>query len=340
MDEHQPEPALDRHCTFPLQLFCLICAICLSTSACDSGKSLRIAVIPQTDGFPLWDSVHAGAEAAAERNGASIYWNAPTREDDVEAQIALVEQVIERNYQGLVLAPDQALALLSPVRRALSRGIPTVIIGSPIPVPPGGNLFYILNADEKGGELAAQRAAELVHHRGVVAVLGINPDITGIMIRARAFEQFLANNYPGIRIVDKQMGSFNVLHEQQTAEDTLKMHPDLNVVVALTWSATDGAVYAIDKASKVAKVKVVGFDSLGLPTFNQGSALDSLIQEDTRAMGQQAVELINAKLSGEPVALQSYIEPKLITRQNVSAADVRQMFSLDWQFGHLRSEIQ
>jgi len=37
----------------------------------------------------------------------------------------------EKKYQGLVLAPDQALALITPVQRALSHGIATVIVGSP-----------------------------------------------------------------------------------------------------------------------------------------------------------------------------------------------------------------
>jgi ribose transport system substrate-binding protein len=325
---------------FLCRLF-ICCAICIYTPACGSRKQLRIAVIPQTDGIPLWDSLHAGAEAAADRSGSFIYWNAPTREDDVEAQIGLVEHVIDSGYRGLVLAPDQALALLSPVRQALSRGIPTVIVGSPIPIPPGGNLFYILNADEKGGELAARRVTNLVHQHGAVAILGINPDITGIMIRARAFEQFLVNNCPDVRIVDKRIGSFNVSREQQVAEDTLKAHPDLKIIVALTGSATDAAIYAINKLSRPAHIKVIGFDSLFWPTFDQRTVLDSVIQEDTRAMGQQAVELINAKLAGQSVPSLSYLGPKLITRDNVSAADVRQMFSQDWQFGHVRwSPIQ
>lgn len=65
-----------------------------------------------------------------DRTGASLYWRAPTREDDIETQISLVEHVAQGNYQGLVLAPDQALSLISPVRLVLSRRIPTVIIGS------------------------------------------------------------------------------------------------------------------------------------------------------------------------------------------------------------------
>jgi ribose transport system substrate-binding protein len=166
----------------------LVFALALWVTACDSHSLVRIAVIPQTEGTIFWEAAHAGTEVAADSAGIFIYWNAPTREDDVEAQTALVDRVVDKNYQGLVLAPDQALSLIMPVRRALAHGIPTVIVGSPFPIPAGGDLSYILNDDEEGGRLAAERAAALNGH-GTVALLGINPDITGIMIRARAFEQ-------------------------------------------------------------------------------------------------------------------------------------------------------
>src|ERR1035437_9203448 len=209
----------------------VVCALVFFVVACDSHRRVRIAFIPQTEGTLLWETAHTGAETAAASTEASLYWNAPTREDDVEAQIALVDRVVGADYQGLVLAPDQALSLITPVRRALAHGLPTVIIGSTLPSPAVGNLSYLLNDNVEGGQMAAGRIAGLLNGHGTVAILGINPDITGIMIRVRAIEQFLAQNDPDIRIVEKRMGTFNVAHEQQVAEDTLKANPNLDVIV-------------------------------------------------------------------------------------------------------------
>jgi ribose transport system substrate-binding protein len=282
----------------------------------------------------IWDSAHAGAVAGVNKTGASIYWNAPTREDDVEAQIALVDRVVSGNYQGLVLAPDQALSLISPVLRALSHGIPTVIISSPLPIPAGGNLSYILNDDEEGGRLAAKRAAALMNGHGTVAILGINPDIAGIMIRARAFEQFMAQNEPGIRIVEKHMGTFNAAHEQQVAEDTLRANPNLDLIVALVGSTIDGSVAALETTAGNRSVRIIGFDAFGGLSFHQGAGLDSVIQQDTRSMAEQAVELIHARRMGQPVPSLVHIRPKLLTRENIDTAEVRQMTSSDWTLGH------
>jgi ribose transport system substrate-binding protein len=320
----------------------LVCAVVLWVGACDSHQRVRIAFIPQTEGTVLWEAAHTGAEAAANPAGVFVDWNAPTREDDVEAQIALVDRVVNANYQGLVLAPDQTLSLITPVRRSLAHGIPTVIIGSPLPIPAGGNLSYILNDDAEGGRLAAERVARLLHGHGTVAVLGINSDVTGIMIRERAFEQALAENYPGIRIVEKRMGSFNAPHEQQVAEDTLRANPDLDVIVALMSTSIDGSLSALDTTSASNhSVRVIGFDDGAVPAFDQYKSLDCVIQEDIRAMGQQAIELIHARMLGQAAPLTVHLHPKLISRENIRSPEVREMFLQDWTLGRWRwSSVQ
>ena len=282
----------------------------------------------------LWEGVHVGAETAAAETGSSIYWIAPTREDDVEAQIGLVDRIIDRRYDGLVLVPDQSLALISPVRRALSRGIPTVILASPLPVPAGENLSYILNDDEAGGRYAAQRVAALLHGRGTLAILGLNPDVSSTMVRARAIEQTLAASYSGIHIATERIGTFNTPHEEQVAEDALRAYPDLQGIVTLMSTTLDGTLSALNSLPGGHHVVVVGFDSAGLPNFRSNPDLDCVIQENTRAMGRKAVELIHARALGKSVPAVTRLEPTVITRDNVNSAPVRYMLSQDWTLGH------
>jgi ribose transport system substrate-binding protein len=304
----------------------------LWTNACHSHKEIRIAVIPRTDGTALWEPEHVGAVAAAHTAGVSIYWNAPTREDDTEAQIALVDRIVSKNYEGLVLAPDQSLSLISPVRRALARGIPTVVVGSPLPIPAGGNLCYILNDDTEGGQLAAQRVAYLLKGHGTVALLGIDPDIASTMTRTQAFELYLAKNYPKIRIVEKQAGSFNALHEQQVAEETLKAHPDLDVVVALIWPSARAVLTALNAEPKERPVKLIGFDPDGDTPFQQ-SNLDSVILEDTRSMGKLAIEWIHAKQMRRAQPSLVYLHPRLFTEDTIDSPEARAMTMMDWTNG-------
>jgi len=295
---------------------------------CSSNNLGKVAVIPRTSGTMLWEPEHGGAEAAGRKANLWVYWNAPTREDDTAAQIALVERITHGNYQGLVLAPDQALALMTPVRRAVASGLYTVIVGSPLSIPASDRLSYILNDDEEGGRIAARRVALLLHGKGSVAIIGINPNISGIMIRARSFESFLAEHYPEIHIVEKRMGSFNVPHEQQVAEEILRTNENLDVIVALMWPSVRGAISTIEDESGKRSTKVIGFDPDALPF--EANSLDSVIVQNTREMGYQAVGLIAARLRGQPMPPLVKLEPVLVTRENVNSEQVGNLTSMDW----------
>ena len=307
--------------------------VVLCAAGCGHHRLPSIAVIPQTEGTTIWEAAHVGAETAAAETGSSIYWIAPTREDDIEAQIRLVNRIVNRHLSGLVLAPDQALSLISPVRRALSRGIPTVIIGSPLPIPAGGNLSYVLNDDEAGGRIAAQRVATFLHGHGTAAILGLNPDVSSTIIRAHVIEETFAKSYPGIHIATEQMGTYSTPHEQQVAEDALRTHPNLDAIIALMSTTLDGTLSALNSVPRSRRMDVIGFDSDGLPPFDGNPELDCVIQENTRAMGRKAVELIHDRMVGKPAPAMTHLEPKVITRDNLNSASVHYMFSQDWTLG-------
>ena len=70
-----------------------------------SRTSNTIAVIPRACGTALWEPEHTGAAHVARRKGMNVYWNAPTREDDVAGQIDLLDRVVARGYAGIIIAP-------------------------------------------------------------------------------------------------------------------------------------------------------------------------------------------------------------------------------------------
>lgn len=305
------------------------CVALLGLTGCQRRSRIEIAVIPRTSGALLWEPEHVGAQAAAFELGARVYWNAPTREDDIEGQIALVHRVSLENYQGIVLAPDQSRALITPVRQAMMRGLFVVVVGSPLPIPPDDRLSYVLNDEEAGGRIAGERLASILHCHGSVAILGIDHNIAGIVTRARSVEQFLATVCPAVRVVKKD-GSFNIPHEQQVAEETFRAHPDLDAVVALTSTSTLGALTVLENIHTPRQIPVIGFDPDALQRFEVPN-LDSLILEDTQRMGVDSVRLIVEKIhgvSGPPVTL---IKPLLVTRENADSAEVRQLTSMNWR---------
>jgi len=299
----------------------------ISLAGCKRGSRINIAVIPRTTGAMLWEPEHGGAQAAALRAGARIYWNAPTREDDIEGQIALVQRVSTQHYDGIVLSPDQSRALITPVRRAMRRGIPVVVIGSPLPMPANDDLSYVLNDEEAGAKMAAERIVAMLHCNGAIAILGIDRDIAGIVTRAQAVEHYIASSCPSVRLI-KRDGSFNTPHEQQVAEETLRSNPDIAAVIALNGTSTSGALSALKNLHAQKPIRVIGFDPDTMDFSNP--SLDALVIEDTRAMGAEGVRRILGRIHSGSWPETTQIKPVLATRENSESASIRQLTSMSW----------
>jgi ribose transport system substrate-binding protein len=259
----------------------------------------------------------------------SLYWNAPTRANDVQRQIALLEKIVARHYQGIVLSPDETLALRTPVERLLAKHIPIVVVGTELGIARGGNLSYVLNDEVAGGQLAARRLGLILGGEGTVAILGLDPKLSSITLRERSFEETLASEFPRIRVVARRIGLTNVPQEQQVAEELLQSGPVPDALVALSAESTRGAYYALVEFNKTPAIKLIGFDQDLLPPIRTGG-LDSVVAQNTYEMGQRAMELLYGKLHGEVGPDRVVVEPSLVTRENIDSPAIQQIFSARW----------
>lgn len=315
-----------------LVLLRAVLALAMVFPGCRSHPSRTIAVVPETTATELWEAMHAGAERAGRESGFYIYWNAPTREDDVEKQIAFVERVVHNQDAGLILAPDQYLALVAPVREVLASHIPTVIVRSPLSVPPGRGLSYILNDEDATGRIAARRLGTLLKGQGTVALLGIDPNVTGIVLRAHAFAAELANRFPHIVVVERRIVSPNSAEAQQAVEEILASQPHLDAILGLNAAATQGAWAALRALGKDRKIKLLGCDQeIELMASLRRGDIDSIIVENTNEMGRRAVQLIDEQTHGRTVPSEIKLPPTLVTQENIDTPEVQKMLSVNWR---------
>ena len=297
-------------------------------SAC-SRSSNTVAVIPRACGTALWEPEHAGATHMAHREGLSVYWNASPREDDVAGQIDFLEKIVARGYAGIILTPDQTLPLRTPIRRIVAKGLPIVVVGTNLGITPGPKLSYVLNDDTAGGQMAARRIGKILNGQGSIAILGINPQLTGITVRERSFEDTLEREFPNIQVVARRLGYYSVPQEQQVAEDILNRGKAVDAIVALSHISTRGAFYALVEFDKTRTIKLVGFDQDLMPPIRTGG-IDSIVMERTYDMGRIAMEQMNAEIRGRPVPGVSVVSPLLMTRDNIDSPEIRAQLTADW----------
>jgi ribose transport system substrate-binding protein len=312
------------------RLACLLGFLPVFT-ACRSSHSV-VAVIPRDAAEEIWVSEHGGAADAAAERHLTVYWNGPSRDDDVEQQISLSERAVHSRDAGLVLSPNNAFALDTLIERALSRDIPVVIVGDEIPIAPQRGLSFVINDVNQTGLLIARRLEEILGGRGKIVLVGADPLSPGRAERAQAIEDSLSRLAPGITIAQKFVGPFSFGQAELTSEQVIQAHSDLSAIVALGVKETRGAVAAVHNTGKVGRIMVIGCDqTLDLLLLLRRGLIDSLVVEDTRTMGYVAVKQIEAEQHGQSVPAKTLVPPSLVTVENVDNDHIQQILDSRWR---------
>jgi len=306
--------------------------VLLFLTFCSAGckrTPLTVAVIPRTCGTALWEPEHAGTAAVARSVGLDVYWNAPMRDDDTQTQISLIEKSVDRGMAGIIVSPIQTLPLRTPVRRVLAKGIPVVVIDTELGIPSGPKLSYVLNDEEVGGQIAARRIGLILHGKGNIAIVGIQPELKSITVRERSFESTLNSEFPGIRVVARRLGLSSVPREQHSAEELLTGNTPLDAIVALSLAATRGTYYALAEFSKAGVIKLIGFDQDLIPPIRDGG-IDSVVVQNTYELGRVAMGMMNREIRGTSGPAEIRVQPVLMTRENLDSAEIRQIETMTW----------
>ncbi len=175
----------------------LWCAACSGNRNQQSG-GITVAVIPKGTSHVFWQSIHAGAEKAAQEVGVTVAFRGPLREDERDSQVAEVENAIARGVAGIALAPLDDSALVGPVSSAMRAKIPVVIFDSGLKGE--DYVSFVATDNDVGGRLAGEHMAKLVGPKGRVVMLRY---AEGHDSTTRREEGFLAalKAQPGIQLV-------------------------------------------------------------------------------------------------------------------------------------------
>jgi ribose transport system substrate-binding protein len=296
--------------------------------------SYTIAVIPKGTSHVFWQSIHAGAAKAARELGATIIWRGPLREDDRDSQVTEVEGFVSRGVAGIVLAPLDEVALAQPVAEATRRGIPVVIIDSGLK----GTDFvsFVATDNNKGGRLAGEHLASLLHDRGKVVMLRYAEGSESTLQREAGFvdaigahtgvEVVSANQYGGADVEGAYKKSEALLSRFKRADGTLAV----DGIFTPNESTTLAMLRVLEDNGWAGTVKFVGFDASD--TLVKGLAdgrIDALVLQDPVNMGYLGVKTMIAHLRGQPVEKRVDTGVRLIPRDRMNEPEVRELLHPD-----------
>ncbi len=270
------------------------------------GSALQIAVIPKGTSHEYWKSIHAGAmkaqqDLAKQGTNVNIIWKGTESEGDRNGQVNIVEGFVVQHVSGIVLAPLDNQALVTPVHDAVSRKIPVVIIDSSLNGSDWAS--FVATNNEKGGELAGDQLAKVLGGKGRVLVLPYAQGSASTEARETGFLTAI-KKYPGISVLSSnQYGGPTTDTAYKTAQNLLARYgSQTDGVFSSNETNTRGMRLALKDANLLHKVKFVGFDAAAdLVDALKAGEIQGLIVQNPFKMGETGVETVVAAIKGQKV---------------------------------------
>lgn len=315
----------------------------------------RIAVIPKGLTHEHWQSVHRGAQRAADdlkEKGLAVevIWDGPRTESDAQEQIRIVDRHVANRVSGFVLAPQHSQSMVAPVERAARQNIPVVIIDSDL-TSQEPYIKYVATNNKNGGKLAAERLLQVLRAEGKPAarliMLRYEVGSESTEQREKGFEEVISQAIAeqGAKGEPTLAWLSNDQYAGGTVDSALKISTPLlnrlkregiDGIYAPNESSTAGMLKAMESLNLNKKVKLVGFDSSPplLQAVKDGD-IDGLILQDPYRMGYLGLWTVVQHLEGFDVAPRGEkyqgTGEFVITRENIDDPATLELYDPKYQ---------
>ena len=226
----------------------------------------KIALVMKSLANEFFDTMEKGARAHQQEHASEyeLIANGIKDERDVAKQIDLVEQMIARQVDAIVIAPADSKALVSVCSKALDAGVVVVNIDNRFDADALADkqlsLPFVGPDNRKGARLAGEVLAERLQPGDEVAIIEGAPNAFNATQRKLGFED--AAKAAGLKIATSQTAHWEMAKADQLVANIVAEHPDLKGIMCANDSMALGAVSALRAAGESDNILVVGFDNI------------------------------------------------------------------------------
>lgn len=259
----------------------------------------KVAVILKTLSNPFWVAMKEGIEAEAKKQDVKVDIFAATSEDDLQGQVKIFEDLLNKGYQGIAAAPLSPVNLIPNIVQANQKGIYVVDIDEKVDLKElksaGGYVYSFVTTDnvKVGGKAAKAIVEKLGSAGGEVAIIeGKAGNASGEARKQGAEEVF--KNTPGIKLVASQPADWDRSKALDVATNLLQRFPNLKAIYSANDTMALGALQAVENAGK--KVIVVGTDGApeALQSVKDGKLFATVAQDPAKIGATSLQKLLDA----------------------------------------------
>jgi ribose transport system substrate-binding protein len=295
-----------------------------ATEAAAQDKTL--AWIPKATNSTFWLAVKRGAEKAGEELGYEILYVGVQEQTNIAGQVNLVNDMVVRKVDGILIAATDAKALAPAVEKAIDSGVPVITLDSG--VDSDAPYAYIATDNIGAAKMAAEALAKLIDGKGKVGDIGITAGSqTGREREDGLLEGMKA--YPDIEVLPVQYCGCDPAKALNIATDMYTGNQDIAGYFGACDGGGTGAGQLVKQKGLKGKVHVVSFDTSPeeLQLFKDGY-IDALIVQDPFQMGYRGVYAMDKVLKGEKVEPRVVeIPAQVVTMENFNDPAIQELLN-------------
>jgi ribose transport system substrate-binding protein len=296
----------------------VLAALFLLNCQRESDGKPAIALVMKTLNNPFFIEMERGANKVADSLGVNLISQAAEREVDVEKQMQIIENLIQRRVLAICVSPSGSREIVPAICKANQAGIPVLAIDTRVDQATldesGCTVATNIGSDNfQGGRIAGEFIVNSLNSQGKVAILeGIPGHETGDE-RLSGFHK-VVDDVPGIDIVASQPADWERNKGFNVFQNILQAHQDIDAVFACNDMMALGAIEAIKAANLKSEIKVVGFDATkdGRAAIEQGKMTASIAQNPYE-MGRLAIINAYKLINGQSIPDYIPVEIELVT---------------------------
>lgn len=233
-------------------------------AAAEGEKFILVSHAPDSDSW--WNTIKNAMALAGKQVGAEVeYRNPPT--GDIADMARIIEQAAASNPQGIITTLADPDVLSGPIKNAVAKGIPVIIInsGTPEQAAEVGALMYVGQPEYDAGLAAGQRAKR----DGIGSFLCVNHVVSNPVVgeRCRGFADGLGVEL-GTSMIDSGQDPAEI---KNRVKAYLAANPKTEAVLTLGPTSADPTIDAL-KENGMAGTLYFG-------TFDLGTEIVKAIKE-------------------------------------------------------------
>lgn len=286
------------------------------------GGKPYVAIISKGFQHQFWQAVKAGAEKAATELNATITYEGPETESQVDKQIEMLQAALDKKPQAICFAALDSKAAVPLLEKAKAANIPVIGfdsgVDSDIPVTTAAT-DNIAAAGE-----AADKMAALIGDAGEVAVIVHDQTSRTGIDRRDGFLNRMKEKHPNIQVVDVQYGGGDQLKSTDLAKTIIQAHPNLKGFFGANEGSIIGVLNGVKESGMEGKITVIGYDSgkQQIDAIKAGTEAGAITQ-DPIGIGYKCVDSALKAIKGETLPKTIDTGYHYYDKSNIDAADIK-----------------